>query len=155
MSTIIWQQPTGQISVTWLAELADPQEQAAELKRLGNIPEDWLAVSDGYEGSFPEEPQDYWRWDGSALYCPPGQQAKYAKDRLPNLSARQIRLALSQVGLRAAVESAVAGGDQDLKDWWGFSQEFERNHAQVANMQGAVGATDDQVNQIWQIGGAL
>jgi hypothetical protein len=71
------------------------------------------------------------------------------------ISPRQIRMALSRAGLRDTVESAVAAGDQDLKDWWEFSTAFERLNPQVVAMGSALGQTDEQLDQLWALGATL
>lgn len=71
------------------------------------------------------------------------------------ISPRQIRMALTRTGLRAAVESAVAAGDQDLKDWWEFSTTVERHNAQVVAMGDALGQTDAQLDALWALGASL
>lgn len=71
------------------------------------------------------------------------------------ISPRQIRMALSREGLRAAVEAAVAAGDQDTKDWWEYSTVFERNHQKVAEMAAALKVTDGQVDALWALGTTL
>jgi hypothetical protein len=65
------------------------------------------------------------------------------------VSPRQIRMALTRSGLRQAVESAVAAGDQDLKDWWEFSTTVERDNAQVIAMASALGLSSEQIDQLW------
>ena len=92
-------------------------------------------------------------WDGATftpLIDPP------EPIRVPiSISPRQIRQALTRAGLRAAVESAVAAGDQDIKDWWEFSSPFERNHPMVAGMAQALGVTSEQLDHLWIEGLAL
>ena len=73
----------------------------------------------------------------------------------PSLSPRQIRQALTRAGLRSAVEAAVAGGDQNLKDWWEFSNAFERNHPEVVAMAAALGVSNDSLDLLWELGAAL
>jgi hypothetical protein len=72
-----------------------------------------------------------------------------------SISPRQVRQALSRAGLRDAVEMAVAGGDQDLKDWWAFATEFERHHPRVLAMADALNVSDKQLDEIWTLGAAL
>ena len=72
-----------------------------------------------------------------------------------SISPMQIRMALTQINLRQAVEDVVASGDQDLKDWWEFSTVFLRNHARVEAMRQALGVSDAQVDQIWILGASL
>ncbi len=68
-----------------------------------------------------------------------------------NASPRQIRMALTRVGLRDDVEAAVAAGDQDLKDWWEFSTVYERTNAQVTAMGTALGQTETQLDDLWKL----
>lgn len=71
------------------------------------------------------------------------------------ISPRQIRQALTRAGLRASVESAVAAGDQDLKDWWEFSTAFDRLNPQVVAMGSAVGQSSGQLDALWALGATL
>jgi hypothetical protein len=72
-----------------------------------------------------------------------------------SVSPRQIRQALTRAGLRAAVEDAVAAGDQDLKDWWEFSTAFERSNQHVIDMGVTLGVTALQLDDLWTLAGAL
>lgn len=74
---------------------------------------------------------------------------------LANITPRQIRMALTQAGLRTVVETAVAAGSQDLKDWWEFSTYFERTHPQVVAMAAALGVSDAQLDSLWALGATL
>lgn len=67
------------------------------------------------------------------------------------VSARQIRMALSQVGLRDDVEAAVAAGSRDLQDWYEFTRIFERDHPQVVAMAALLGVTDTQLDDLWNL----
>lgn len=71
------------------------------------------------------------------------------------ISPRQIRQALTAVGLRSSVEAAVASGDQDTKDWWEFATIFERNHPMVVGMATALGVTPLQMDDLWILGFSL
>ena len=71
------------------------------------------------------------------------------------ISPRQIRQALTRAGLRAPVEAAVAGGDQDIKDWYEFSTAFERINPQVVAMGAALGVTAQQLDALWALGATL
>jgi len=73
-----------------------------------------------------------------------------------DLTPRQIRMALSRVGLRDEVEAAIAASnDRDLKDWWEFSLTFERNHPEVIAMGDALGQSYLQLNALWTLGASL
>lgn len=74
---------------------------------------------------------------------------------IPPLTPRQIRQALTRVGLRSAVETAIASGDQDTKDWWGFATQFERQHPKVAEMGYALGQTDAEMDALWGLAASL
>lgn len=75
---------------------------------------------------------------------------------IPNsVSPRQIRQALTRAGLRSQVESAVAAGSQDLKDWWEFSTEYIRTNIHVTEMCQALGVTDKQRDDIWTLAASL
>ena len=68
------------------------------------------------------------------------------------ISPRQIRQALTRAGLRAAVEAAVAAGDQDLKDWYEFSTAFERLNPQVVAMGEALSVSPASLDDLWTLG---
>jgi hypothetical protein len=74
---------------------------------------------------------------------------------IADISPRQMRMALTRAGLREAVESAVAAGDQDIKDWYEFSTAFERNNAQVFAMGAALGVDEAQLDGLWALGATL
>jgi hypothetical protein len=71
------------------------------------------------------------------------------------VSPRQIRQALSRAGLRAAVETAIASGDQDGKDWWEFATQFERLHPAVVAMGNTLDQTDAQMDALWELAASL
>lgn len=71
------------------------------------------------------------------------------------ISPLQIRQALTRAGLRAAVEAAVAAGDQDLKDWYEFSTAFERLNPQVMAMGEALSVSQASLDDLWALGASL
>lgn len=75
--------------------------------------------------------------------------------RIVNISPRQIRMAMTQMGLRETVEAVIAAGDQDLKDWYQFSTYFDRNHPQVIAMATALNVSDAQLDALWLLGKTL
>lgn len=68
---------------------------------------------------------------------------------------RQIRLALTRVGLRTAVETHVAASGQDLKDWWEFSNEFYRDNPHVIETANALGVNSSQLDDLWRLARSL
>jgi hypothetical protein len=71
------------------------------------------------------------------------------------ISPRQIRMALTQLGLRSEVEAAVAAGNQDIKDWYEFSTYFDRNHPQVLAMATALNVDSQELDTLWELGSNL
>lgn len=63
----------------------------------------------------------------------------------------QMRKALNQMGLRASVEAYVAGADQTTKDGWEFATSFVENDAFVTAAQAALGMTDQQRKELFQL----
>jgi hypothetical protein len=80
---------------------------------------------------------------------------KPAPASITRISPRQIRMSLTQSGLRSQVEAAVAAGDQDMKDWYEFSTYFDRNHPQVLAMATALGVSDQELDALWALGATL
>lgn len=72
-----------------------------------------------------------------------------------SVSPRQIRQALTRAGLRASVETAVAAGDQDTKDWYEFATQFERTSPIVAALGLALSVTPLQLDDLWTLAGSL
>lgn len=85
----------------------------------------------------------------------------YTGDDLPvepavnSVTPRQIRLALNQTGLRSTVEQAVAGGSQDLKDWWEYALDIERDNALVVGMAAQLGITEQQLDDLFRLAATL
>jgi hypothetical protein len=71
------------------------------------------------------------------------------------VTPRQIRQALNAAGLRSQVEAAVSAADQDTKDWWEFATTFESDHPVLLVMAGALGMSDAQVQQVFEIARGL
>lgn len=72
------------------------------------------------------------------------------------ISAWQMRKALNQLDLRAAVEAAVsASTDQNLKDGWIFAKEFNRTDPLVVSMGAALGKTAEEMDALFALGASL
>ncbi|WP_438748421.1 hypothetical protein [Pararhizobium sp. O133] len=73
----------------------------------------------------------------------------------PVLSARQLRLGLLQGGISlSAVQVAIDGiSDESAREIanveWEYATEFARGHHLIADVSGALGLTDDQVDDLW------
>jgi len=111
-----------------------------------------------YDGEFT--PTLIWGDDVQNLREPTAEEAAVTlaaaqRAAIPTVSPRQIRQALTIVGLRSAVEAFVASSDQDTKDWWEFSTEFERNHAKVVSAIAVIGVSDQQADDLWLLANSL
>jgi hypothetical protein len=74
---------------------------------------------------------------------------------IPDVTPRQIRMALSRAGLRTTVEAAIAAGSQDLKDWYEFSTTFQRLQPLVVQMGVDLGQTPEQLDALWALAASL
>jgi hypothetical protein len=71
------------------------------------------------------------------------------------VSALQIRLALSQQGLRSAFEAHVTTADQATVDSWQFATSFERNNSIIAVAAAAIGKTPADVDALFALAKTL
>lgn len=67
----------------------------------------------------------------------------------------QLRRALSQQGIRAAVEAAIIGSSQDIQDMWQFATEYHRNHPMVAEIAAAIGKTEADIDALFILAGSI
>ena len=91
-----------------------------------------------------------WGYVGGQFVAPVEPPAPVAP-----VTPRQIRMALTRAGLRAAVEAAVAAGDQDIKDWYEYSTLFHRENPLVDEMATAIGQTPAQIDALWELAAGL
>lgn len=71
------------------------------------------------------------------------------------LTPRQFLQALTKAGLRTVVESAVAAGNQDLKDWYNRATEFESTHPVLLTMARSLGKTNVDIDALFAMGATL
>lgn len=97
-----------------------------------------------------------WQTD-AALICDTGKAMvlEFTPPVPTSVSPRQIRQALTRANLRTQVESAVASGDQDLKDWWEFATSFERSNIHVTEMGQALGVSPTQLDDLFTLAASL
>lgn len=109
-----------------------------------------------YEGEFVAEGSIEVAQRPSDFHALVNGQWQYSEDlkraSLKPLSARQVRLVLSQFGYRAQVESAIALSTQDVKDEWNYANEFERASPVLNGMAQMLGLTDSDVDLMFEIG---
>lgn len=65
--------------------------------------------------------------------------------------AWQLRRALTQIGLRSAVEAVVAAADQDTKDMWDYAVTYRRNHPIVAALAASLNKTDADIDALFDL----
>lgn len=81
--------------------------------------------------------------------------AELKRASLKPLSARQVRLILTQFGYRAQVESAINLASQDVKDEWNHANEFERASPVLNGMAQLLGLGATDVDLMFEIGAGL
>lgn len=91
---------------------------------------------------------------GGVIYADP-ERVFSVVDVPESVDARQIRQALTQMGLRQSVEDYVAAGSADLQDWWHYHPTFERHHPLVLEAAQSIGVTGDQLDQLWILAATL
>lgn len=74
------------------------------------------------------------------------------RERVITCTAYQFYRALSIIGLRQAVESAlVSSQNQELIDAFVKAPEFTQNHPKVLKMAQALGKTDQQIKELFEL----
>lgn len=63
----------------------------------------------------------------------------------------QLRRALTQMGLRDSVETAVASADQDIKDMWEYATTYERMHPFVIAISTQLNKTPEEVDELFAV----
>lgn len=71
------------------------------------------------------------------------------------VTPRQIRLALDQMGLLDAVETAVAGAGKSTRIAWEYSTGIERDASLVKQMATAIGKTDADIDALFTLAAGL
>jgi hypothetical protein len=71
------------------------------------------------------------------------------------VSPRQIRQAMNQLDLRAAVEAWVQAADQDTRDNWQYATEFVRGRNLVEVAAEGLGKTPEEVDLLFELAKSL
>lgn len=71
------------------------------------------------------------------------------------VSPRQIRLAMTQLGMRTQVESAVNAASQEVQDTYHYATEFRRDDPLIPPLAKQLGVTDAQLDQLWTLAATL
>lgn len=102
------------------------------------------------EGSIevPQRPSEFHAYINDAWQF----SAELKRASLKPLSARQVRLVLSNFGYREAVEAGIASASQAVKDEWNFANEFERTSPVLNGMAQALGLSAADVDAMFEQG---
>lgn len=115
---------------------------------------DYPQQREQFEAFIAANPQHHVWHDGAVMRVYTGEDLPV--EPVPAVvTPRQIRLALNQIGLRQTVEQAVAAGSQDLKDWWEYALDIERNNALVVGMAQQLGITEQQLDDLFKLAATL
>jgi hypothetical protein len=122
-----------------------------------------LAVIDGVEMTVPDDMANRhramlaeWEAKGNVItpYTEPTLTPEERRERMPNLTARQIRLGLLQLGKLAGVQAAINALPEPAKSEatieWDFASEFRRLHPLIVQLIPLLGLTDEQVDPVWE-----
>ena len=110
-------------------------------------------VQDTETGAFI--PRGHRWWDDYEQWVTDGNTPE-AADEPPvepiTVTAAQLRKALTQAGLRTAVEDAVTNSvDQDLKDDWEYAPNIRSDNTSVVAMATGLGVSQDQLRQLFEV----
>lgn len=66
------------------------------------------------------------------------------------ITPRQIRQQLTAIGLRQTVEDLISSStDYNLKDWWEYSQDFQRSHPILKEMGEKLGMSETDMDNFF------
>lgn len=85
----------------------------------------------------------------------PTVATKAIQQKVLSVTPRQLRLALTQIGIRSQVEAAVAAADQDTKDTWEFSTECLRDNPLLNMMGASLGKSQDDLDALFALAATL
>ncbi|MGN7962193.1 hypothetical protein [Brucella sp. 22210] len=87
-------------------------------------------------------------------YAAPEPTPEEKRERMPNLSARQIRLGLLHLGKLSAVNAAIGALPEPDKSEaqieWDYASEFHRLNHLIVQLIPILGLTDEQVDIVWE-----
>lgn len=96
------------------------------------------------------------KWENGEVveYTPPEPTPEEKREAMPNLTARQLRLGLLQLGKLADVNTAIESMPEPEKSKgkieWDYASEFRRLHPLIVQLIPILGLTDEQVDVVWE-----
>lgn len=91
-------------------------------------------------------------WTGNEWVNIPYKKFEYVETiQVPQtITPRQIRMQLTNSGLRQQVEDMVANSnDYALKDWWEYSLDYKRDNPILIGMATQLGLTEEQLDNMF------
>ncbi|QTO00543.1 hypothetical protein J8E27_12560 [Brucella sp. 458] len=94
-------------------------------------------------------------WNGATIIDPDANPTpEQVRERMPNLSARQLRLGLLHLGKLSDVPVAISALPEPEKSQaqieWDYASEFRRLHPLIVRLIPILGLTDEQVDPVWE-----
>ena len=121
----------------------------------GDTFQDWKLVERWIDDPQPEYHVSTGRtvaYDGEKIVVTVAYEATPSVPQPPTpVTPRQIRLALTQLGLRQAVEDFVAAQDITVKDSWEYSTQFERNHPLILGAAQALEKSEADIDALFAL----
>ncbi|PJR87880.1 hypothetical protein CN878_19520 [Ochrobactrum sp. 695/2009] len=122
-----------------------------------------IAVIDGVEMIVPDTMENRhrsmlaaWETEGNVIN-PDVEDAlspEKKPERMPRLTARQLRLGLLRLGKLAEVPIAIAALPEPERSQaqieWDYASEFRRLHPLIVKLIPILGLTDEQVDPVWE-----
>lgn len=97
-----------------------------------------------------------WEAEGNVItpYAEPSLTPEEKRERMPRLTARQLRLGLLHLGKLSEVPVAIAALSEPERSQvqieWDFASEFSRLHPLIVKLIPILRLTDDQVDTVWE-----
>ncbi|WPM80922.1 hypothetical protein R5W60_04270 [Brucella pseudintermedia] len=122
-----------------------------------------ITVIDGVEMIVPDDMENRhramlatWEAEGNVInpYTEPTLTPEEKRERMPTLTARQLRLGLLYLGKLAEVPIAIAALPEPERSQaqieWDFASEFRRLHPLIVQLIPILDLTDEQVDPVWE-----
>ena len=112
-----------------------------------------LRLADG--AHIPPDPANRDRVEFLAWEAEGGVAEPFVTPVPASVTRRQFKQALNRIELRSPVEVAIAAADQDTKDWYAESLNFERSNPVMNSMAVALGKTPADIDNLFRLAATL
>ena len=141
-------------AVRWVNEehsILDCEVIFKELEGLGPLPFTTSAQADTDHGLEIWEKAKSGEYGKIADFVAP--TSEQVRERMPHLTARQLRLGLLSLGKLGDVPAAIAALPSPDKEQaeieWQYASEFRRLHPLIVQLIPILGLSDDQIDGVW------